>query len=287
MTNSLVDVRGRLASITVGDAKLQADIVEAVSRATLDFGTDAVTELTIEVEDPGLQLMRALPRLNTPVRFGDLRLVVAATNTGGGRSGVGGFTLESRSAGAEALKQRTGPLVMPNVSPSRFVQAECAAVGLSAVVEDSPTRPNVSRDVKKDDESERPSSWSTFARLAHELGFLRFEFAGTVYFGRPSWLMKQAEPLRVLWQRGDESMWPLTTPECSRSLDRPEETTVRVELPPHRLDEVRLGRVLSLSGVPTFNGHYLITSARAELSAPSPVNITGETPVDPEPLESR
>jgi cell wall-associated NlpC family hydrolase len=298
-TAHVTDPRIRLGYVIVRGAKLRLEVQEAVTSATLSWSTDEVTQLAMTVEDPEFVIWRSgqfakdtLVVYREPP-MDDVRLRITSLSLDGGASGTGGFQVSARSEGRWLLMRRQGPLVMPKASPSAFVLAECKAVGLKAVVQPSPTRTQVARDVPKEGEASRgaarPSSWTTFQRLAQELGYYLFEYGGTVYFGQPSWLMKQpGDPLTVsvpFHKTGlDERFAALNIPSITMSEDA--EVPVEIsglQLHKSRLAECRPGRNLHLRGLHPFIAHYLVTSMTVPLLGTGPIELAASTPHDPPP----
>lgn len=291
MVTQAFDPDDRLAPLTFRGAKLNLEVSQAVvGGPRLRMSTTGVTELTIDVADPGLQIA-ASGRLAPPavVTYEDLRLVVAQYDLHGGPAGTGGLTVIARSEIARALKRRRGPLVMRNRSPSDFVVAEVQAVRGRSFVQASASRPVVSRDVREAGSqatgADEPSSWTTFRRFADELGFLVYEIGSDVFFGQPTWLADKLGAVRVGWGSGEpEQFRPLRTPVCSFSEDSLYERTVNLQLPPERSREVRTGKAIDLRGVPEpFNGRYLITEVETRLSGKTPLTVTGIHPRNPVP----
>ena len=268
--------------------KLSSNLEEAVSSIEIDLSVDQVSEIRIELDDPGFAILKSgVVELDTPVSYRGLKMSVAVVETTPG-GGEGGLSITCRSDVIRKLKKRQGPLVMQNASPSDFVARECKAVGAKAVVEESKTKKKVARDVKekgqKYDIASKPSSWTTFRRLADEVGFLMFEIGGTVYFGRPTWLVKKLPKVQVKWY----PTWaeePYSIPSIRESADS-EDTEVSLQLPLGRAGEVLPGRGLSLGGFPRYSGNYIITSVNYPLAGPGVIEVSASTVRNPEPQKA-
>lgn len=280
----------RLSALAIRGSKLRQEVAQAVvGGPSVSMSTEGSTELSIELADPGLAL--AYGGVITPgtlLQYEDLRLVIARIDLTGGPAGTGGMTITARSEVVRNLKRRRGALVMRGRSPSQFVAAECKAVHATLVAQPSASRAVVARDVPEagqlDAGSEQPSSWTTFRRLADELGFLLFEIGGTVYFGQPSWLIRKLGTVRTGWKNEGEATRCLGVPECSYSEDTPLEREVTVQLPHTRAAEVRTGRALNLWGMPApFKGRYLISNVETRLTGKTPLTVTAIAPRNPVP----
>lgn len=296
----VTDPRLELGKVIVRGSTLRVQVAEAVTEASISWATDQVTELSLTIEDPGFKIWRTAQfTMGTFVLYrnpplGDVRFRITALDLGPGAGGTGGFDVKCRSEGAWKLKRRRGPLVMPKATPSQFVAAEAKACGLNAIVQPSASRTQVARDVPKEGEeaqrgSQRPSSWTTFQRLAGELGYYVFEFGGTVYFGQPSWLIARTkDPVKIVVpfkKPIDERYAALSIPNIAMSEDAdvPVEIT-GIEVPRARFWECAPGKTLELhGGLSPFHSKYLITSMSMPMLGPGSVSLTAKTPIDPEP----
>lgn len=292
------DPRVRMGRLFVHGGKLKDSIADRVTQASLSWATDSVTQLSMQILDPGLALYRegvfakGVALLYREPGMRDVNLRVASVTVDPGPAGTGGMQIAARSEGVWKLKRRRGPLVMKKASPSQFVAAECKAVGLKAVVQPSPARGAVARDVKKaGDGSARgalaPSSWTTFQRLAGELGYIVFEFADTVYFGTPTWLIgRDKTPLQVAVPLpGAPPAWAARQiPTIVSSEDSEVAVDISgVVIEKARFKEVRPGGAMQLRGVPPYNDMYLIGSVDLPLIGTDGVTLSASTPKDPEP----
>lgn len=278
-----------IEDVTIMGSGLSADVRQAISKAKLSGSTSEVTQIDLSLTDPDWRILGSgliAPAMR--VELLDFKLEIASITTGD-NGGVESLDIKCRPIVVRKLKNRRGKKVMKSSSPSEFVISECKAVGASYLVESSHSRATVSRDVPKKGEQEvnqPPSSWTTFQRLARELGFYVFEMAGTIFFGRPSWLMSHASGATVTARYASgavDNNRTLTAPKCSRSEDDPQ-TTVGVSMLVPDATYARPGGKLTLSGVPTFNGPYLITSFSMDLLETIQIAaIEAGTPLNPEP----
>ena len=268
--------------------KITKDLKEQISTMTLDMGVDQVTELSIGIEDPLFETLKTgLFDLETPVTYRGLSLIVAVVETSNG-GGLGGITVRCRPKFVQDLKKRRGVKVMRKVSPSTFVASECKEVNANSVVEKSSVRGSISRDIVKKGDSydlaSYPSSWTTFRRLADELGFVMYEVQGTIYFAKPTYIVATKPKVQVQWysQDGNE---PLTIPQFRHSIDDTD-VEVTVELPLDRAEECVPGYGIVFNGFPKFSGTYMITQVNYPLVGSGTVSVTASTVKNPEPQKS-
>lgn len=272
-------------------AKLKENLRRQLTAADMSMSTEQVSQLTLSFMDPGFEhLKTGVYQPGIPVKFEDLMLEVGSVDTTE-QAGNEKVEVRCRSRIVRKLKKRRGRKVLKQASPSEFIRQECKAIGAKHVVQDTPQRKQVARDVPGkrfggSNGTERPSSWTTFQRLAAEEGMVLFEIGGTLYFGKPTWLLDRAKEndrvVKVNWRKGDEDLWPESVPECSVSADGKTIATVTVTLPRRRARECRPGKVLRLRGVPNFEDHYLIQQVDYSLLGDGPVTVVAGTPIDPE-----
>lgn len=275
---------GRIGRLRVRGAKLTANVAAAILSGTLDLSTTAVTQLDLTIADPDLELLAS--RLFTPgddhragsaLDYADLRLEVATVEATDGN-----LIIAARSLGAQKLRRARGKLIRRGLSPTQWAALEAKATGLKFVGQPSAKRSQIVRQAGDQPES----SWDTLQRLASELGYICFESAGVLYFGRPVWLADQAAGrLRIAWDGAKTDPRILRQPSCRRTGDSANRklAEVTLEVTGELGDDVRTGHRLTLDGVPTFDGRYLIDGVTIPLEDASPVAIKASTPVNPTP----
>src|SRR6185369_7719690 len=277
-------------SMTLNGAPIYNTIVRNnMVEASLSMTTTQVSQLTITWTDPGWSMLESGQfNLGKNVDLPGFALEIAAVSSVD-VDGTAGCSVDCRPRSVRALENRQGARVMTNVSASEFVQSECAAVGVASFVQSSARRRQVARDMPTPGQQEKtnpPSSWTTFSRLANEEGFIVFEAAGTVYFGRPSWLLSRTVTNAFLTYGASSSdPWKaMALPECHITEDDVAKT-VSGELSGERGPYVRCPFGLVVSGMSSrFNGGYMLTSVTIDaMNDSSNVQIQGGTPVDPIP----
>jgi cell wall-associated NlpC family hydrolase len=281
-----VDATDALSRVIFFGRKLKSDERDALLRAEMSMTMEQVSQLDMVFHDPEFKhLGKNIFEPDIPVKFEDYFLDVASVEVGGeqGQPVVG---VRCRPRLVRRLKKRTGTKVLKDASPSDFVKSECEALGAKYVVQDSPERNQVARDTKREKgDPEPPSSWTTFKRLAAEVGFVCFEAGNVIYFAKPSWLLERGKDnaLEVNWKRGDEKTRTLTLPRCVRTEDTEDGgTTIDFTIGGEYGRKFRPGKVIKLGGIPGFGKHYIITSVSYSLLRRDNIaTVTAGTPVDP------
>jgi hypothetical protein len=267
--------------VRISGKGLSKQLIDAVTTAKMNGSITDVTQIDITFTDPDWKLLRAgYFRLGMSVDIEDYDMEIASIGTGDDET-IENVSIKCRPRVVRNLKARRGARVMKNTSPSEFVISECRKVGARYKVQPTARRKQVARDVPKkwqNETSNPPSSWTTFKRLADEVGFLIFEQAGVVYFGKPSWLLSNAGGTLNTYRYGagtDNNFRTYDVPSCSRSLDSTGQE-VKFALRVSYLSTIRPGQRFRLTGVPTFETNYLVSKFDVDMmDSRNLVDVTG------------
>lgn len=303
--------RTGLDALQLNGTDLWAYLDNAITGARLSATTDETTLLELTLEDPGHILLASGLFDDVPIlTFGDLGLDLATLELTAGDAGRGGLTVGFSSSGVNVLRKLKGPVLAAHTSPSELVAIMGRQVGLSLVLEQTPQRdaiyvlgyrpdpPKVLDPVTGelvDDTTAKAGQdaetyWDAIARFAKEEGTLAFECAEVLYFGRPSWLVRQLPVTAVRYDPGGDNGTPgLLNAGGRRTLDgntgAVESVEVTLELDSSLLGDARAwlpGCAVDVAGLPKFEGVYMVTALEADLVA-NTANVTLALPVDPVP----
>lgn len=276
---------GPAGQLLARGAKLPGPLVEALTEAKYDTGTDATGQLVLTFEDRRLQITNGglfqagtKTAAGSPLDWGARKMEVRAVEL----SEEGELTITARSLGVCKLQRARGVLVATNTTPTDWVKAQATAAGLKFVGEASPTRPQVTRQADE-------SSWDTIKRLGNELGYLAFEADGCVYFGRPSWFVSRpgAPVLNCAisgadWQPVDPRI--LSRPSLRTSGDADVKAAeLSVDVLPELGQQVDPGWVLNVTGLQYMGGRYMVDKVSYPLDDQGVVSVSASTPINPTP----
>lgn len=286
MARATYSLDGRLGRLIVRGARLKGNVAEAVVSASLSLSSSEATQLELTLVDDGWDILRSgLFSAGTPSKAGsrcdyaDLDLEVRAIEVGP-RGVDHTLRVTARSLGVGKLKRAKGPLIRKDLSPTQFVKLEAKRAGLKCVGQPSNKRKAISRQTGKDAES----SWDTCQRLAKELGYVCFEAAGVLYFGRPTWLTQRTKELRIKWKGTKTDGAIDALPTCRRSGDdKRNVATVEAMLRGDAGEDARPGMALILDGVPTFDGRYMVDTVTLSLAEDAAATVSASTPENPKP----
>lgn len=275
-----------LGEITVSGAKLSKPVTALVTNASISDTIEGVTVLSITVIDNGLALLASgMFATNSKVQWKDQSLVVKHLTVSPGENGHGQLEVECRPSVVAGLEKLRGPKVFAKTDAAGAIRL--LAGGLKVVAQSFRTRTNIS--VNGPSEGQLAESyWEAFARWAEESGAVLFEANGTIFFGKPSWLIAQiptGEP--IVWDGpARTNRHVLELPTCTMSDDLvADPVTVTVSMHAELASKYSAGMLVAFSGVPGFAGDYWVTSVSGPLSTTEPWTVSLAVPTDPKPTE--
>jgi hypothetical protein len=274
---------GRLAAITVrGHAP--APLSSATTTGTVTLSTSEVSSIDLTIADPDLDVLRSgVFAKGSPVRYAGLSQFVVTTLEVSADAGAPQLAVTCLSAGAQQARAQYGQLVRHSLSPSSYVAVGATAVGLKAVCEPSADRSSITRTgPSKDSPGDKgESEYDVWQRLAGEVGYICFEANGTVYFGRPSWLIDHVAHVDVRWPSDGRL---LGIPRCrATTTDDTQPATISIACAESLAYLLVPGACAALAGVPTFDAPYLVTQCQIPLDDTTACSVDAASPVDPTP----
>jgi cell wall-associated NlpC family hydrolase len=195
--------------LTIGGRPAVGELGEAIVGGQVDFSVNAISELTVELSDPGYVLHRrfrlepdgTLHLFALPYRIVEYRL-----KQGPGAPHV---TLVAQPEGVVRMTENS-PAARTDVTPTVYMQQVAAAAGLKFVGEASAVVASVGPAQVPDMRSSgllmsvssnvatRPeTAWEVGQRLAGVLGFYAFEAAGTYYFASAHYLQTIGQQVQI------------------------------------------------------------------------------------------
>lgn len=196
--------------LTIGGKDATGELGEAIVGGTVDFSTNGVSEVSVELSDPDFALCRRY-RLQPAgsLHLFDLpfRVVQWGLKQGPGAPHV---TLTAQPEGVVRMRQ-TAPASRSGISPTDYMQQVAQAAGLRFVGEASASVPSIGPAQVPDTRmsgllpaagfgtaATRPeNAWEVGQRLASVLGFYAFEAAGTFYFASANYLIGQGQQVQI------------------------------------------------------------------------------------------
>ena len=185
-----------LDSVTLAGGKLTADLADAITTVTVDYGTDAVAQLVIGCSDSASALTGTpllIPGRVLTWRGEPWETAGRTTTRGSDNTTVHEFTCRSQLA--RRLRRRYKASAEKKVSPSQWVTRRVASAGGQVICQPSSKQSTIAQTSGRD----RQSELDVIANLAGDLEWSWVEWGNRVIFGSRHWAW-QTGPTGRLWQ---------------------------------------------------------------------------------------
>jgi hypothetical protein len=162
----------------------QADIAEYVTSMSVDLTLAQMSQISIRVFDPNLQMLEAnYFQMRQSVQYLGMNYEISALEVGPAAGGAQ-ITLTCRPAATQTLKREKITNISTVTDSTSYARGKAASVGLAFFGENSPARKNITASTESDS-----SSWDTMSTLAGEAGFILFEIDGRLFFCSQPYLL--------------------------------------------------------------------------------------------------
>jgi phage protein D len=272
-----------IEELTIAGTKVTGSLAEAVAVARVDDDVSQTSELAVDfVDEDGKIADSGLLAKGNVVRWSastqSYAIAVVEFSQAGGSPAVSRITARPKSI--TTLRTTRGPRGFKKGTPSSAATELAASVSLKSVVEPSAARADVA--VNGPSEGERAESyWDAIQRWAGDIGFVAFEAGGTLYFGRPTWLVDRT-PTRTL-SRKDPLIYGITLRTSED--DETEPATVDLTVDPALAKVMPPGSGVTLTDAGPWNGKYWVSRRSGEFAG-LPWEISLVVPTDPKPADT-
>lgn len=187
-----------LTTVTLAGSKLTADLSDAITTVTVEYGTGTVAQLVLTVVDSAKALAGSpLLTPGTAMTWQQDRWQVAGRTSSRGSDDTLLHTFTARSTLARGLRRRYQASAEKKVSPSQWVTRRVAKAGGQAVCQASAKQGTIAQPSGSD----RQSDLDVIANLASDLEWTWVEWGGRLFFGHRHWAWQTAPTGRT---------WPVT-----------------------------------------------------------------------------
>jgi hypothetical protein len=168
-------------------ASQQRQVAEAVTRISLSWTLDAVSQMTVELHDPGMKMFLAnYFQVRREVVYKNVVFEIAVTEIKQSSGSGASIVLECRRKPIQQLKRNKKPDAIGGLTATDYANLAASSVGLKFVGE--PT--SVQRSIFQVQNARADESvFSVLQTLANEAQFSLFESDGTLYFASQEWLL--------------------------------------------------------------------------------------------------
>jgi hypothetical protein len=262
----------------------QANIENAASSVEISYTMDLTSQLTVTLNDPGLQMMsKNYFQVRRPVQFFFSTLEIATVSVQQGAGGDPEVVIECRSRGIQQLKRDRNPESFGATSPSEFAMLAARRNGMRYVGENSPEQLNISQTQYYQN---MESSWDVLRRVAGESQFVTFEVDGILVFASQRWLQGKWGNVRCRWPSLPLDAFQLIEcPTVRRSDDDPMDAEFQALFMQQNASGLRPGMTIYLEGIPNFTQPFIITEVSWTVDTGLPVSVSGRTPEQYKPKE--
>lgn len=270
--------------LVIGDLATLAgtNVRNAVTAIKLSWTIDAVSQLTVELVDVGLQMLNNNYFLiRRDVYFRGQLFEIARVNIGPGEASAPKITLECRSKPSQIMKRDKNPEAYGGISATDYARIVAERFGLAFVGQDTPKQKVIA---KSSSENSDESVWTVLVRSAQEAKFIVFEVNNTLYFGSEEWLLGKWGNVDLRYGFGYVREDPFALyqiPACGRSDDDVNAASFKAVVERAGGESLRPGMTVNLSGITSFSGQYLVSEVEYDIGTRNPVSVSGRTPKTP------
>lgn len=273
------------------------DVTDSIVSFNVSLSINQSSQISVGIVDPNFAQARAnYFQVRRDIFYRHMFFEISAIEVQKSDSVHPLYSLECRSKAVQLMKRDKKPEAYRGMTAYDFAFAIAKRFNLKFVGERTTKKQSI---VKGKSRNADDSVWTVLQSLAGEQKFVCFESEGTLFFCSEQFLLgKWGDPKCTY---GDFKFIPFFYPEATDAffidfadkyilLDMP---TVRRSdddikaaegsLVVDRLNGIYLrpGMTIHLSGIPDFEGFYIITDVQFEEGVPDPVRVNFRVPVDP------
>lgn len=281
----------------IGDVanKQLNDITEYVLSFDVSFSMDGASEISIEILDPDFQFGNAnLFQVRRDILYNRNIFEIAAVEVSQSESVHPVYRIQGRNKNVQMMKRDKTPEAYKGTSASDYARTVAKRFNMSVVIEETAKKQSIvkGRSGKNDE-----SVWDVLQRCASDAQFVCFEVDNILFFCSQTFLLGKWGDPKYKWGDGtfvpygwpdpNEKVFPgaseryllIDMPTMRRSDDNPldVEGSINVERTNGRL--LRPGMTLCITGIPDFEGFFLISSVDFSEGTPDPVRISFRAPI--------
>lgn len=270
--------------LMIGDLSTFAgtNVRAAVTSLKFSWTIDAVSQLNVELLDPGLRMLdNNYFLLRRDVIYRGQQFEIARVGVGPGEAGSPKITLECRSKPSQLMKRDKNPEAYSGISATDYARIVAGRFGLAFVGQQTAKQRIIA---KSSSEKADESVWTVLKRSADDAQFVVFEVNNTLYFGSEEWLLGKWGNVDLTYGFGADRNDPFSLyqiPACGRSDDDATAASFKAVVERAGGESLRPGMTVNLQGITSFNGQYLVVDVEYEVGNRNPVSVSGRTPRKP------
>jgi hypothetical protein len=274
------------------------DITPAITRLAVSFTMDMASEINFEVVDKDFKFASAgYFDIRRDITYAGMLFEVSAVDVQRSSGLDPLYRVSARSKAIQLMKRDKGAEAFTGLTSTQFAATVAARFSMGFFGQETTKSQTI---VKGRSSNVDESVWDVLTRVANDNQFVVFETNNILFFtsqthlagkwGDPDFIFQGNTLIPFGWPESLDSVFPgaqkryqlMEMPTLRRSDDDPmdAEGTILVERTNGR--QLRPGMTINLTGIPKFEGLYLITSVDFEEGVSDPVTVNFRIPSDPE-----
>lgn len=269
-----------LDTVTLAGKRLSADLTAAITGLTVEYGTDAVAQLTLTCTDSGPLASSRLLVPDTTVTWLDDPWEIGGRTTTWGDDNTIVHEIVCRSTLARRLRRTYKASAEQRVSPSQWVTRRVTAAHGRAVCQPSSKRGTIAQTSGDN----RQSTLDVIANLASDLGWSWVESGSRLLFGSRYWAWRNApsgqKTYAITWGRDDRT--DALSAELGVDDDDTETAASGTITVPYELGRrLRPWDLLDAAGFGRDSGTWLVEKLTITADGSTPVTVDVSQPLPP------
>jgi len=274
------------------------DITPAITRLSASFTMDMASEINFEVVDKDFKFASAgYFDIRRDITYAGMLFEVSAVDVQRSSGLDPLYRIAARSKAIQLMKRDKGAEAFTGLTPTQFAATVAARFSMGFFGQETTKSQTI---VKGRSANVDESVWDVLSRVANDNQFVVYETNNILFFtsqthlagkwGDPDFIFQGNTLIPFGWPESLDSAFPgaqnryqlMEMPSLRRSDDDPmdAEGTILVERTNGR--QLRPGMTINLTGIPKFEGLYLITAVEFEEGVADPVTVSFRIPSDPE-----
>jgi hypothetical protein len=283
--------------IRLGDVptNVSVDISEAIISFDVSLTLDMSSQITIQIIDKDFRFAKAnYFQIRRDVFYQDLIFEITRVDVQRSSSLEPVYSIVARSKNIQLMKRDKKPESFTGQTATQFASNIAQRFNMGFFGENTIKAQTI---VKARNSKNDESTWVVLERVASDNKFIVFETNNILFFtseknllgkwGDPSYNFNGQKIVPFGWPEPDLARFPnanrkyvlLEMPTFGRSDDDPNEADGSLVVDRQNGRLLRPGMSIYVSGIPDFEGVYLISSVEFSEGVPDPVRISFRTPV--------
>jgi len=295
--SNFIPIDSDLIAIVAPDSE-RLDIAPAITSLYVSLTMDGASEITFEVIDQGFTFAKAnYFNLRRDVIYDGMLFEISAVEVERSDGFAPKYTISARSKAVQRMKRDKGAESFSGLTVTQFAQTIASRFSMGFFGQETSKQQSI---VKGKSARVDESTWDVLTRVANDNQFVVFETSNILFFtsqeylagkwGDPDYIYQGNTIIPFGWPETDDATFPgarekwilIDMPNLRRSDDNPLDAEGSMQVERINGRKLRPGMTINLTGIPEFEGIYLITAVEFQEGVSDPVSVSFRIPSDPE-----